>query len=399
MAPRILLPVLAACAVTLGGCTTTRVMSYVPAANQSVEFDQGVGAITNETSDAVLTMYPTFRYQSPSEIPTFTLMIQNNTNHAIDFVPENIQAFLDGKVCTVYTLEQRVSEIRSAKRNKQIALAIVGGLAAGAAAYSASHTSVNYSNYGYVGRTSFYSAGQINVYDPMSGLFAGAAVGAATGVGIRQIETAAGHEEQATQAIFQRSTIRPGTTLVGQIMLKVGSVSYNSLKVGVPVDGEVREFVFVKTDSPQAYLARMQSATPSPPRALPPPNVTVAPNATDGTSQHVSYTENARGARSLPLTTSSTQPVQAAAQEPSSVPRVVGASFGASTMGLSVLQVDKNSVAARAGLKSGDLITQINGRNVAPLYWEIAVALLTSADASVSVRLIGNEERILTFPQ
>jgi archaellum component FlaG (FlaF/FlaG flagellin family) len=344
-------------------------------------------------------MYPTFRYQSPSEIPTFTLMVHNNTNHAIDFAPENIQAFLDGKVCTVYTLEQRVSEIRSAKRNKQIALAIVGGLAAGAAAYSASHSTVNYSNYGYVGRTSFYSAGQINVYDPMSGLFAGAAVGAVTGEGIRQIENAAGHEEQATQGIFQRSTIRPGTTVAGQIMLKVGSVAYNSLKVGVPVNGEVREFAFVKTDSPQAYLARMQSTTPSPSRALSPPNVTVAANATDGTSQYVSYTKNVRGARSLPPTTSPTQPVQMDSQEPSSVPRVVGASFGANTMGLSILQVDKNSVAARAGLQSGDLITQINGRNIAPLYWENAVALLTTAGTSVSVRLMGNEERILTFPQ
>lgn len=79
--------------------------------------------------------------------------------------------------------------------------------------------------------------------------------------------------------------------------------------------------------------------------------------------------------------------------------RVVGASFGPNTMGISVLQVDKNSVAAHAGLRSGDLITQINGRNIAALYWENAVALLTRADASVSVRLVGNEERILTFPQ
>jgi hypothetical protein len=45
------------------------------------------------------------------------------------------------------------------------------------------------------------------------------------------------------------------------------------------------------------------------------------------------------------------------------------------------------------------LITQINGRNIAPLYWENAVALLTTAGTSVAVRLMGNEERILTFLQ
>jgi PDZ domain len=81
------------------------------------------------------------------------------------------------------------------------------------------------------------------------------------------------------------------------------------------------------------------------------------------------------------------------------VPRVVGATFAPSTMGIGVLSVDKNSAASRAGLRAGDLITHINGRNVAPLYWENAVALLTTSGSSVSVRLMGsNEERVLTFP-
>jgi len=46
------LSVLAACAVTLAGCGATPVMSYVPAQNQRVEFNEGVGTITNETPDA-----------------------------------------------------------------------------------------------------------------------------------------------------------------------------------------------------------------------------------------------------------------------------------------------------------------------------------------------------------
>jgi hypothetical protein len=43
----------------------------------------------------VLTMYPTFRFQTPSDIPTFTLMVQNKTNHDIDFQPESIHAYFD----------------------------------------------------------------------------------------------------------------------------------------------------------------------------------------------------------------------------------------------------------------------------------------------------------------
>src|SRR5882724_10686931 len=63
----------------LAGCAT-QLTSYAPTANQIVVYDQGVGAITWETNDAVLTMYPTFRFQSPSDIPTFTLMVQNKTD-------------------------------------------------------------------------------------------------------------------------------------------------------------------------------------------------------------------------------------------------------------------------------------------------------------------------------
>ena len=143
------LVVCAICAL-FAGCAT-QLTSYTPAANQRVEFDQGVGAITWETQDVVLTMYPTFRYQSPGDIPTFTLMVRNKTDHNVDFVPESIHAWLDNQPCHVYTLEERVGEIRSAKRRKQIALAIAGGLAAGAAGYAASHSTTTYNGYGYEG--------------------------------------------------------------------------------------------------------------------------------------------------------------------------------------------------------------------------------------------------------
>jgi hypothetical protein len=91
--------------------------------------------------------------------------------------------------------------------------------------------------------------------------------------------------------------------------------------------------------------------------------------------------------------------MQESPTKPPSSPRVIGAAFGPSTMGLSVVQVDKNGVASRAGLRPGDLITQINGRDVSALYWQYAVSLITSSGPSVSVRLMGDQERILTFPK
>ena len=230
----------------LTGCAT-QLTSYAPTANQTVVYDQGIGAITWEADGVVLTMYPTFSYQSPSDIPTFTLMVQNKTSRNIDFDPQNIHAYLDNHDCHVYTLQERVGEIRSAATRKKIALAVLGGVAAAGAGYAASHQTTTYSGYATNGYRSVWTSGTIQTYDPASGILAGAAVGAATGVGIHQISRAAGYEEQAAQAIFQHSTIRPGTTIVGQVMLKPASNNFGAVRLDVPMDFAQSAFMFAKT--------------------------------------------------------------------------------------------------------------------------------------------------------
>lgn len=229
--------------VAVAGCAT-QLTSYTPTEGQSVVYEQGVGSVTWETPDAIVTLYPTFRFQSPSDIPTFTLMVQNKSDHTIEFAPDKIQAAIDGAACHVYTLEERVSEIRSAARRKQIALAVLGGVAAGAAAYGASHQTTTYTGYGVVGNRPYWTTGTIQTYDPAAGIFAGAAVGVATGAGIHQIARSAGFEIQAAQGIFQRSTIRPGVTIVGQVMLKKTAKPYDTLRLDIPVDGAGSSFSF-----------------------------------------------------------------------------------------------------------------------------------------------------------
>jgi hypothetical protein len=228
------------------GCAT-QLTSYAPTANQNVVYDQGIGAITWEADGVALTMYPTFNYQSPSDIPTFTLMVQNKTSRNIDFLPESIHAYLDGHDCHVYTLQERIGEIRSAATRKKIALAVLGGVAAAGAGYAASHQTTTYSGYATNGHRSVWTSGTIQTYDPASGIFAGAAVGAATGVGFHQIARAAGYQEQAAQAIFQHSTVRPGTTIVGQVMLKPASSNFGAVRLDVPVDAVQPAFTFTKT--------------------------------------------------------------------------------------------------------------------------------------------------------
>jgi hypothetical protein len=241
------LGILLSLSLILTGCATVQMTTYKPIDGQSVTYEQGTGSITVEAGAAMLTMYPTFKYQSASDIPTFTLYVQNRSDHAIDFDPAGVQAWLDATPCHVYTLEERVGEIRSSAKRKQIALALLGAAAAGAAAYSASHTTTTYSGYAVTPRgRAVYTSGTIQTYDPAAGLLAGAAVGAATGVGIHQIDQAAGHEEAAAQGIFQRTTIPPGVTMAGQVMLKTKSKQFGTLRLVAPVEGGQGSFAFTQ---------------------------------------------------------------------------------------------------------------------------------------------------------
>jgi hypothetical protein len=134
-------------------------------------------------------MYPTFRTQGAT-MPTFTIGYANNSGEATDFTPGNVKAFFRGQPVPIYTYTERIAEIQSEKQAKQVALAIVGGLAAGAAAYGASRQTYrsNYSGYtaGLRGIRTFAGMSTVRVYDPLAGI---AAVGGATGLGIRQLES------------------------------------------------------------------------------------------------------------------------------------------------------------------------------------------------------------------
>jgi hypothetical protein len=199
-----------------------------------------------DTPDASYTLYPTFKYQGASDIPTFTLMVTNKSRRLMDFDPAAVQASLDNVPGHVYSLEERVGEIQSSAKRKQLALAIMGGLAAGAAAYNASHTTTTYSGYAtnYRGNSVFVS-GSVRTYDPAQGMLAGAAVGAATGVGIKQIANAAGYQVQAAQAIWARATIAPATTQVGQIEIKRTGKSFGTVRIAV----NGARFIFLKSTS------------------------------------------------------------------------------------------------------------------------------------------------------
>jgi len=213
-----------AAAVAMTGCST--MVSYTGKANapvQTIKYTQGVGSVIEKNEVQEIFMYPTFKMQGTT-MPTFTIGYANNSNEPVNFTTDNVKAWFRGQPVPIYTYTERIAEIKSAKQSQQIALAIVGGLAAGAAAYGASHQTYhsNYSGYvaGRGGVTTFAGANTVRVYDPLAGIVAGAAVGSVAGLGMQQLEFNAQTQEQAANSILQANTVDPLRMVSGELILK-----------------------------------------------------------------------------------------------------------------------------------------------------------------------------------
>lgn len=244
-----------ALSVACSGCTT--VVSYGPKQNgkeQTLKYTQGVGTLTQKLESHEVFMYPAFKTQGTKD-PTFIIGFANNSAEAVNFDTTNVKAYFRGLQVPIYTYVERSAEIASNKRAQQVALAIAGGLAAGAAAYGASHRTYqgNYSGYvaGRGGVTSFAGSNSVRVYDPMSGILAGAAVAGGTALGIQQIEYNAQTQEQAAGAILQMNTVEPLRMVSGALILKSCCDPYpnkdDMIRFEVTVDGKMSVFEFNRT--------------------------------------------------------------------------------------------------------------------------------------------------------
>jgi hypothetical protein len=246
--------ILFTCALLLQGCST--MVSYHPritTSEQSLKFAQGVGTLSERAPDHELFMYPTFKTQGLGQ-PTFTIGYANNSDQPQNFSVDNVKAFYRGSPVPLYTYVEKVDEIRQEKLGKQIALAILGGAAAVAAANSASRQTYTSNYSGAIGNrygvTRFYGSNTIRVYDPASGMIAGAAVGGATGIGIGQIEYNALAQEAAAEAILQANTVEPQRMVSGQLILKRCCDQYSSandtIRFEVSANGKVSVFEFLR---------------------------------------------------------------------------------------------------------------------------------------------------------
>ncbi|MDM0053358.1 hypothetical protein QTI04_30495 [Variovorax sp. J22R115] len=247
--------VVTALALATSGCST--MVAYSGKANaplQTLKYTQGVGSVVEKDEVHEIFMYPTFKMQGTT-MTTFTIGYANNAAEPVNFTTNNVKAFFRGQPVPIYSYTERIAEIQREKTSKQIALAIVGGLAAGAAAYGASHQTYTSNYHGYVagrgGVTAFSGANTVRVYDPFAGLVAGAAVGAATGVGVQQIEYNARNQEQAANSILQANTVDPLHMVSGELILKGCCDPYpepnDVIRFEVTANGKTSVFEFERT--------------------------------------------------------------------------------------------------------------------------------------------------------
>jgi membrane-associated protease RseP (regulator of RpoE activity) len=77
--------------------------------------------------------------------------------------------------------------------------------------------------------------------------------------------------------------------------------------------------------------------------------------------------------------------------------QAVGVTFGSDLGGLRVMTVEKYGPAARAGLSPGDLITKIDGKPCAAIYWEYAAQSIINAPNDVTLTIQGKGDRVLSL--
>lgn len=70
------------------------------------------------------------------------------------------------------------------------------------------------------GVATFSGSNRTTVYDPASGLLAGAAVGGVTALGVQQIAYDAKNQEQYANSILQANTVEPMQVVTGDLVLK-----------------------------------------------------------------------------------------------------------------------------------------------------------------------------------
>lgn len=235
----------------ISGCATS--VAYRPATGKNqtstVKYDHGTATITSKSDSSDVAMYATFKTEPTPNTPTFSLVFGNKSTNSTDIDVSNVRAFFNGVPVKVWTYEDKISQIRQDKQAAQVAIVLLTVLAGVSAARANSQQTYTTNSSGYVGRTPYSYSSRTTVYDPMAGFVTGAAIGAAGGVALNQVNYSANAAEDAANSILQRTTVEPNMATNGILILKECCAINNTnnidvIRFEVTINDKVHVFEF-----------------------------------------------------------------------------------------------------------------------------------------------------------
>ena len=151
--------IVVACALCalVAGCASTETVQFRPKAQQEAMIRDGQPALVSRRKSSIVMVRPASRQFQAGARPVYVVAITNLSGVPINFLMANVEVtqIVRGQALAlkVMTFEELATE----ERNRQVAAAIMGGLAAGANAYSASQA-------GRYNQTSTVTTSRGNVY-------------------------------------------------------------------------------------------------------------------------------------------------------------------------------------------------------------------------------------------
>lgn len=205
---------------------------------ESLRYNKGVPTVDLELKDGVVQVTP---LELDHGSLSFGIAVYNDSWRTADFGVENIRVSYEGAPLQVFTREDLQKKAKSRALWTSLAVAAVGGVAAGLAASQQNHYRATTVTPGGRVFRSYYSG------PSAAGQFQSAAISAGTGVSIARIQ---GQLDQTLvdlgDEIVQRSTVDPGESYAGRIV--VAKITPTTLPARVEIalswNGETYPFAF-----------------------------------------------------------------------------------------------------------------------------------------------------------
>lgn len=221
------------------GCATPRMVSPVPLAGQTINYQHGQPTIVSHRRNAALIGLLT--PQSNGAAMLF-VGVRNNSRQAFNFGTENISADSNGQALQVFRYEDLARQVQSSQTWSNVAIAL-GAAGQSVAANQPSRTYVQGNVYGYGGQQlgSYNAYG--TTYDPARAQAAQAAINAQAQA--RSAQVAA--ETQASMAqlnnVLRTTTLNPGQIVGGLVEVSTNGAS-GTFNVRANIGGEQHVFSF-----------------------------------------------------------------------------------------------------------------------------------------------------------